>query len=116
MVIAMAAAEDLELDLVDVLTAFLNGEIDAKIYMKIPEGLSVEGDPTPDEDPKRWVVRLLKSLYGIKQGPRIWALKLHSVLTKIGFKRTDCNHSVYVYRQDNVQILLPIHVDDCNAT
>jgi len=108
----MAAAEDLELDSVDVSTVFLNGEIDAEIYMKIPDGLSVEGGPGPGEDPKQWVVRLLKGLYGIKQGPRIWALKLHSVLTGIGFERTDCDHSVYVYRRGGVRIMLPIHVDD----
>ena len=94
-VIAMAATEDLELDSVDVSTAFLNGDIDAEIYMKVPEGLGVDGEPAPGEDPKRWVVRLLKGLYGIKQGPRIWSLKLHSVLVGIGFERTDCNHSVY---------------------
>ena len=108
----MAAAEDLELDSVDVSTVFLNGEIDAEIYMKIPDGLSVEGGPGPGEDPKQWVVRLLKGLYGIKQGPRIWALKLHSVLTGIGSERTDCDHSVYVYRRGGVRIMLPIHVDD----
>jgi hypothetical protein len=111
-VIAIAATEDLELESVDVSTAFLNGVIDAEIYMKIPEGLEVEGDPQPGEDPKRWVVRLLKGLYSIKQGPRIWALKLHSVLTGIGFNRTDCDHSVYVYRRGDDRIVLPIHVDD----
>ena len=58
------------------------------------------------------MVCLLKGLYGIKQGPRIWALKLHSVLTDIGFERTDCDHSVYVYRRGDVRIMLPIHVDD----
>jgi len=64
------------------------------------------------EDPRRWVVRLLKGLYGIKQGPRIWALKLHSVLTDIGFERTDCDHPVYVYQRGGVRIILPIHVID----
>jgi hypothetical protein len=58
------------------------------------------------------VVRLLKGLYGIKQGPRIWALKLHSVLLTIGFERIDCDHSVYVYRRGDVRIMMPIHVDD----
>jgi len=111
-VIALAAEEDLELDSVDVSTAFLNGEIDAEIYMKIPEGLGMDGDPAPGEDPKHWVVRLLKGLYSIKQGPRIWALKLHSVLVDIGFERTDCDHSVYVYHRGDVCILMPIHVDD----
>jgi hypothetical protein len=39
-------------------------------------------------------------------------LKLHEVLTKIGFDRTDCDYSVYVYRRDDVKIIVPIHVDD----
>ena len=111
-VIALAAIEDLELDSVDVSTAFLNGDIDAEIYMKIPEGLGVNGDPAPGQDPKRWVLELLKGIYGIKQGPRIWSLKLHSVLDNIGFQRTDCDHSVYVYRRGAVRILMPTHVDD----
>jgi Reverse transcriptase (RNA-dependent DNA polymerase) len=51
-------------------------------------------------------------LYGIKQWPRIWALRLHSVLTDLGFERTDCDYSVYVYQRGDVRILLPIHVDD----
>jgi len=45
-VIAMSAAEDLELDSVDVSTAFLNGEIDAEIYMKIPMALMWKVDRT----------------------------------------------------------------------
>jgi transposase InsO family protein len=111
-VMAIAAVEDLELESLDVSTVFLNGEVDAEIYMRIPEGLRVEGEPQPGEDPKRWVVRLLKGLYGIKQGPRIWALKLHSVLSTIGFEQIDCDHSVYIYRRGDVRIMMPIHVDD----
>ena len=55
-VIVIAATEDLELEMVDISTAFLNGDIDAEIYMKIPEGLEVDGEPLPGEDPKHWVV------------------------------------------------------------
>ena len=44
-IIAITAGEDLELDAVDILTAFLNGDIDKEIYMKIPEGFEVEGEP-----------------------------------------------------------------------
>ena len=73
MVIAIAAIEDLELELVDISTAFLNGDIDAEIYMKIPECFEVDGEPQAGEDPKRWVVRLLKGLYDIRQGPRRWS-------------------------------------------
>jgi len=111
-VIAIAAEEDLELDAVDISTAFLNGVIDREIYMKIPEGFEVEGEPHEGEDPKRWVVHLLKGLYGIKQGPRLWALKLHSVLSSIGFHRIDCNYSIYIYRRGDVKIFMPVYVDD----
>ena len=55
---------------------------------------------------------MLKGLYGIKQGPHLWALKLHSVLSLIGFQRIDCDYSVYVYRWGDVKIFLPIHVDN----
>lgn len=110
--IRLAAIEGLELEIVDISTAFLNGDIDREISMRIPEGLEVDGEHTPGEDPKRWVLRLLKGLYGFKQGPRIWVLKLHSVLMEIGFKQTDCDYSVYFYRCDNVKIVMPIHVDD----
>jgi Reverse transcriptase (RNA-dependent DNA polymerase) len=78
--------------------------------MRILEGLRVDGEPEPSEDPKRWVVRLLKGLYGIKQGPHIWALKLHSVLTSIGFRQTDCDYSVYVYSRGDTRIMVPIHL------
>jgi len=111
-VMVIAAAEDMELESVNVSTAFLNGEIDTKLYMRIPEGLKVEGEPGPGEDLKRWVLQLLKGLYGIKQGPHIWALKLHLVLMAIGFKQIDSDHSVYVYQCDNTRIIMPIHVDN----
>jgi len=40
--------------------------------MKIPEGLGVDAELEPGEDPTRWVARHLKGLYGIKQEPCIW--------------------------------------------
>jgi hypothetical protein len=58
------------------------------------------------------VVCLLKGLYGIKQGPCIWLLRLHDALTSIGFRRTDCNYSVYVYQCDSVRFMVPIHIND----
>ena len=57
-------------------------------------------------------MRLLKGLYGIKQGPRIWALKLHLVLTSIGFECIDCDYSVYVYQRGDDHIMMPIRIDD----
>jgi len=115
-VIALAVAKDMELEVVDISTAFLNGEIDKELYMRVLEGFVVEGELCDGEDPKCWVVKLLKGLYGMKQGPCLWALKLHSVLVSIGFERIDCDYSVYMYQCNGVKIFMPIHVDDLLIT
>lgn len=106
-VIALAAIEDWELDSVDISTAFLNGDIDAEVYMRKPDGVEI-----PGFEGSEWVLQLLKGLYGIKQGPRIWSVKLHSALSEIGFKRLECDHSVFLYERDDVKMVVPVHVDD----
>jgi len=47
----------------DVKTAFLNDDLDEKVYMKQPEGCVM-----PRNDNK--VCKLVKSLYGLTQGPK----------------------------------------------
>jgi hypothetical protein len=106
-IIALAATEDMELDSVDISTAFLNPEIDAEVFMEVPEGIEVEDDRNG-----KWVLKLLKALYGIKQGPRLWSKKLNKELEDMGFKRLDCDHSVFIYERDAVKIIIPVHVDD----
>ena len=59
----MVALFDLELEQLDVKTAFLRGELEEQIFMHQPEGFIIEGK----ED---HVCRLKKSLYGLKQSLR----------------------------------------------
>ena len=62
---AIAAAEDLELESLDISTAYLNGVLapEHEVYMEQPEGFA-EGGPTR-------ACRLRKGLYGLKQGGRL---------------------------------------------
>ena len=60
--LTMVALFDLELEQLDVKTAFLHGELEEQIYMQQPEGFIVQGK----ED---HVCLLKKSLYGLKQSP-----------------------------------------------
>ncbi|GJS33328.1 retrovirus-related pol polyprotein from transposon TNT 1-94 [Tanacetum coccineum] len=85
-VLGLAATLDLEVEQMDVKTAFLHGDLDKEIYMEQPEGFQVK-------EKEGYVCRLQKSLYGLKQAPRQWfnmdkAKVVSSPLTT-NFKLTD---------------------------
>jgi len=54
----------------------------------------------------------LRSVNGLKQSACQWNKKLHSVLTELGFKRIEFDHSVYVYYNGEVRIIVSIYIDD----
>src|ERR1700742_2818293 len=99
-ILALAAIEDLEVDHVDISTAFLNGEIDADVYMD-----QIEGFP---QGPPGTVLKLNKGLYGLKQSPRLWYQKLDNILSSIGFHKVRCEASIWVYRKGKVRIMVPV--------
>ena len=72
-VLALVALLDLELQQLDVQTAFLHGDLDEDIYMEQPEGFVQNCN-------KKFVCRLKKSLYGLKQSPRKWYNKFDSFM------------------------------------
>ena len=76
--LALVALHDLELEQLDVKTAFLHGELEEQIYMQQPEGFIVHGK----ED---YVCRLKKSLYGLKQSPRQWYKRFDSFMIGHGY-------------------------------
>ncbi|KAL2248135.1 UNVERIFIED_CONTAM: Retrovirus-related Pol polyprotein from transposon TNT 1-94 [Sesamum indicum] len=89
LMLSMVATENLELQQMDVKTAFLHGDLEEEIYMVQPEGYN--GD---DEQ----VCRLKKSLYGLKQAPRQWYRKFDNFMLEIGFSRCNADHCCYVKR------------------
>jgi len=103
-ILALGALEDLEIESVDISSAFLNGDIDAEVYMQQPEGFP--------QGPIDSVLKLIKSLYGLRQSPRLWHKKLNSVLTKLGFVKIKSDASVWVYHRDGIRIIVPVFVDD----
>ena len=105
MLIAIAALCNLEIQQMDVKTAFLNGDLNEEIYMEQPEGFVVSGQ-------EKKVCRLVKSLYGLKQAPKQWHEKFdHAMLTN-GFKINECDKCVYVKNTDQGYVIVCLYVDD----
>lgn len=94
---------DLECDQVDIKGAFLNGEIDCNIHISPPEGMPV---------PSSTVLRLKKSLYGLKQSPHLFNKALDQWLKTQGLQPTKADPCVYSRRTGQSLLLLSIHVDD----
>ena len=89
----------------DVTTAFLYGEIDREIYMIPPDGVELTKDG-------RKILRLDRSLYGLKQSPRCSNRRIHEFLVTRGFVQTKSDMATYTRGQSTTQVVLALYVDD----
>lgn len=97
LVLAIAAMAKWELRQLDAKNAFLNGKLDYEVFLKPPTGTTKQSG---------YVWKLDRSLYGLKQSPRIWFLTIEKVLLDNGFKssilepcmfwKTNCIMLIYV--------------------
>lgn len=76
--LSVAGKENYIVKQFDVKTAFLNGDLTEEIYMRPPEGVDIGNK----------VLKLNKSLYGLKQAARAWNIALNKSLTNCGFERS----------------------------
>lgn len=103
-VIALAAQHGLQLQQMDVTTAFLNGELQEEVYMKQPEGFAVRGK-------EHLVCKLNRSIYGLKQSPRCWNAVLDDKLKRMGFAQTTGDPCIYTALEGEM-FIIAVYVDD----
>ncbi len=101
---AVVAAQDLELHHLDIKTAFLYGELEENVYIQQPKGY--------EEGGSKLACHLHKAIYGLKQAPRVWHERLHRELELYGFKASTADPSLYVYHGKKSKTYLLIYVDD----
>jgi hypothetical protein len=89
----------------DVVSAYLAGTLDEEIYMDAPEGLGHQ---------RGTVVRLIKSIYGLKQSGRVWYKKIEKTLNSYRLAHTESDWSVFT--NNGHTIILGIYVDDLIIT
>jgi transposase InsO family protein len=108
MLLSLAALQDWELDQMDVVTAFLNPEIDGDVYMKLPEGIH----SWSSEIPSNSVCKLRKALYGLKQAPRLWYKHIDAFLCSIDLQRCQYDPNVYISSDSLATVIILLYVDD----
>jgi hypothetical protein len=103
--LAITAGEDLELHSLDIKTAFLNGVLEEDVYLDQPPGY--------EEGGRSKVAHLRRALYGLRQAPRTWHLRLKEELESVGFMASDADPGLfYCVRESGKRIHLLVYVDD----
>ena len=104
-VLSHAVDRDMVVHQMDVVTAFLNGNLDEDIYMTQPPGFIEPGQES-------LVCKLNKSLYGLKQSPRCWNVKLDGFLQSLGFSQSSADQCIYMRVVEGAQTIIAVYVDD----
>lgn len=101
LILRLAASNKMKLMTFDLKTAFLHGILKERIFMYQPEGFN---------DGTKRVCKLEKSIYGLKQAPKIWNDKFSNFLKSFGFHNTDDDPCVYY--NERRDIIITLFVDD----
>lgn len=94
---------DLDIHVIDVVSVYLNGELQEEIYMRQPP-MYENGQPA--------TCRLHRTLYGLKQSGSEWNLKLDTAFVTLGFTRLLSDQCVYRHATTDHLALVAVHVDD----
>src|SRR5258708_27725922 len=102
-ILALATEEDLEVHQMDVKSDYLKGVLQQEIFMEAPPGLDV---------PEGMVLRLIKAVYGTKQGGRVWYDDIRSSLQSMGYEHTEADHAVFIHMRNGTRSIIALYVND----
>ena len=111
--ISLATYMNLNIQLMDVLTANLYGSLDAPIYMKIPNGFKIP-EIRENENRNMCNIKFQRSLYGLKQSSRMWYNQLSEFLLKRKYINNDAYPCVFIKKSLNGFCIISVYVDDIN--
>lgn len=105
--LAVSAVQGWVTDHVDVKGAFLNAllpETD-RTFMRLP---SIPGVSAANGQ----IVKLVKSIYGLRQAPKLWYQAFARVLQSVGFRRSSSNDCLFIRNSKDQSVYLLVYVDD----
>ena len=83
---------------VDINSAFLHAELKDEIYITHPSD-------------HKYVTPLKKSLYGLKQSPKLWNDTFRRAMSEFGFRDAECTPGLYV--APDGRSMVGTYIDDC---
>ena len=111
--ICLAVSEGLDMRLMDVITTYLYGSLDANVYMKIPEGFTFP--KAMNSKPRSmYSIKLQRFLYGLKQSGQMWYNRLSKYLLKEGYVNNSICPCVFIKKTENGLTIIAVYVDDLN--
>jgi hypothetical protein len=109
LLISLAARNIWKINHLDVVTAFLDPDVDHDtLFMELPEGWPKQGPNGGPEEVR--VVRLQKALCGLKQAPHLWYQHINAFLLSLGFIQSEADPNLYI--RNLGEMLLLLYVDD----
>jgi hypothetical protein len=93
------------------MTAYLYGSLDSDIYMKVSDGIPVLNMYA---NRNMYCVKLVKSLYGLKQSERMWYNRLKEFLLNKGYSNSDDCPYVFIRKSATGFCIISVYVHDLN--
>ena len=111
LLIILAVQYNLVLTGFDVTQAFLNSSLDGVVFIRLPRDLFLNGNQLNITSK---FAQLKRSVYGLKEAPRLWYDNITAALEKEGFKRLKSD--ICMYDRGTLQcgnkVLIALTVDD----
>ena len=105
MFLAFSSFQQIKFYQMDVKYAFLNGDLEEKVYIEQLEGFILGND-------ENLFCRLKKALYGLKQAPRAWYYRLEKYLHQQGFSKGSADSNLYKKVENGKLLIVVVYVDD----
>jgi len=101
--LVISIIHDLETRSIDFVLAFPQAELDVDVFMELPFGFEIDQG-------KRYVLKLNKNLYGLKQAAYNWFEMLKNGLEARGYEQQSASDSCVFIGSDSIILC---YVDDC---
>lgn len=105
LMLALSIEEDLHVHQMDVVTAYIQGDLSNEIYMAQPPMFQEKSE-------SQKVCKLLRPIYGLKQSGREWHRKLRYKLNEIGLQSSELEPCIFHGEMNNTKLIIIVYVDD----